>query len=353
MLYKRSLRRHVIPGHRTYLSLDRHRHCLDPGQRPLRRPEALKAEHRPGQALDPAVVLLDPVIEPAPPPMPGEAPQLAFLLHLAQRAGIALEAVGDDLARVAGVLAAEGTLEEALRRLLVPLGAEQKVDRLAGAVDGPVQVAPLPADPDVRLIDVPRPAAGAQVAAHPLLQLRGEALDPAVHGRVIHCDAAIGEHSLQIAIADRELQVPAHRPQDHLGREAKAAECSGGVGHERYSRRDVGGSTAPTWARCPAQCNRSRCRTSRQVSAITPTAGGQSYAHGFRCRGRHLQNLRFIHESDTTTYKRQTMPYLGKLRTAIQAVKDTVFQAHPTIGNELRIAIAVHALMGIVHFKEE
>ena len=73
----------------------------------------------------------------------------------------------------------------------------------------------------------------------------------------------------------------------------------------------------------------------------------------FRCRGRHLQNLRFIHESDTTTYKRQTMPYLGKLRTAIQAVKDTVFQAHPTIGNELRIAIAVHALMGIVHFKEE
>src|SRR3954466_3659532 len=33
--------------------------------------------------------------------------------------------------------------------LLVPLGTEQKVDRLAGAVDRPVQVAPLPADPDV------------------------------------------------------------------------------------------------------------------------------------------------------------------------------------------------------------
>jgi hypothetical protein len=49
---------------------------------------------------------------------------------------------------------------------------------------------------------------------------------------VIHHHAAIGEHSLEIAIADRELQVPAHRPQDYLGREAKAAERPGGVGHD-------------------------------------------------------------------------------------------------------------------------
>src|SRR3712207_7941511 len=38
---------------------------------------------------------------------------------------------------------------------------------------------------DVGLVDVPRPAAGAQVAAQPLLELRREALDPAVHGRVV------------------------------------------------------------------------------------------------------------------------------------------------------------------------
>src|SRR5690349_3188734 len=110
------------------------------------------------------------------------------------------------------MLPAKCTLEEALGHLLVPLGSEQEVDRLAGAVNGPVQVAPLPADPDVCLIDVPWPAAGAQVAAHPLLQLRSEALDPAVHGRVIHRDAPVGEHSLEIAIADRELQVPANGP---------------------------------------------------------------------------------------------------------------------------------------------
>src|SRR3954454_22652639 len=96
----------------------------------------------------------------------------ALLLYLAQRAGIAREAVGHDLARVACVLPAEGTLEEALCCLLVPRGTEQEVDRLAGAVNGPVQIAPLPVDPDVSLVDVPRPAARAQVAAHPLLQLR-------------------------------------------------------------------------------------------------------------------------------------------------------------------------------------
>src|SRR3954451_5966366 len=122
LLYKRSLRRHVTPGHRTHLSLGQHRYRLHPGQRPLCRPEALKAEHGPGQALDPAVILLDPIIEPAPTPVPGEAPQLAVALHVPQRTETALEAVGHDLARVAGMLPAESTLEEALGCLLVPLG---------------------------------------------------------------------------------------------------------------------------------------------------------------------------------------------------------------------------------------
>src|SRR4051812_49403882 len=275
LLYKGSLRSYVTPGHRTHLSLGQHRHCFDAGQRPLRRPEALKAEHGPGQALDPAVVLLDPIIEPAPTPVPGEAPQLAFLLHVPQRARVAREAVGHDLARVAGMLPAEGTLEEALCCLLVPLGAEQEVDRLARSIDGPVQVAPFPADPDVSLIDVPWPAARAQVAAHPLLELRGEALDPAVHGRVIHRDAPVGEHGLEVAVADRELQVPAHRSQDHLGREAKAAERSGG-GHGRCSRRGDDGSTllpghaAPLNATDPSAYNgvyTSSGRTQRTVTS--------------------------------------------------------------------------------------
>ena len=50
--------------------------------------------------------------------------------------------------------------------------------------------------------------------------------------------AAGGEHALEVAVADRELQVPPDRPENDLGREAEAAEGPG-VGHEQRSR--IGG----------------------------------------------------------------------------------------------------------------
>src|SRR4051812_25815878 len=230
-VYKVPLRRHVVPGHGTHLSLGQHRHRLHPDQGAPSRPEALKAEHRPGQALNAAVILLDLVVEPAPAAVAGEAPELTTPLHLAQRAGIALEAVGHDLPWVAGVLATKRLAEETFGGLLVALGAEQEVDGLPGAVDGAIEVAPLPVHSHVRLIGVPRSVAGPEMEAYALLELRCEALDPAVHGRVVDLDAAVGEHALEVAVADRELQIPAHRPEDNLGREAEAAERPG-VGHE-------------------------------------------------------------------------------------------------------------------------
>src|SRR3954454_18798335 len=204
-MHEGSLRWHVVHGHGTHLSLGQHRHRLHPGQGAPSRPEALKAEHRPCLAFDAAVILLDPVVEPAPAAVAGEAPELTIPLHLAQRAGVVLEAVGHDLPRVVGVLPAERTLEEALGCSLVALGAEQEVDRLPRAADGPVQVAPLAADPDISFVDVPWPAARPQVPAQPLLELRGEALDPAVHGRVVDLNPAVGEHALEVAVADGEL----------------------------------------------------------------------------------------------------------------------------------------------------
>jgi hypothetical protein len=179
--------------------------------------------------------LVENIRQPPPAAVSREAPQLALPLHPAERAGVALEPVGHHGARVTGVPPAKRLAEEALGRPLVALGAQQEVDRLAGAVDRPVEVAPLPVDPHVSLVDVPRPAAGPQVPPQPLLELRREALDPAVEADVVDLDAAVGEHPLQVAVADRELQVPAHRPKDDLGREAKAAEGPG-VGHARCSR---------------------------------------------------------------------------------------------------------------------
>src|SRR5215212_5725524 len=99
------------------------------------------------------------------------APRLAVPLHVTDRAGVALEPAGHDLPRVAGVSPAQGLAEEALGRLPVPLGAEQEVDGPAGAVDGAVEVAPLPAHAHVGLVDVPRPAARPEMPAHALLEL--------------------------------------------------------------------------------------------------------------------------------------------------------------------------------------
>jgi hypothetical protein len=56
------LRRHVVRWYGTHLPLGQHRHGLDTGQGPPCGPEALKAEHRPDQALHAAVVLLDGLI---------------------------------------------------------------------------------------------------------------------------------------------------------------------------------------------------------------------------------------------------------------------------------------------------
>src|SRR5215217_3420369 len=58
-VYKGPLRRHVMPGHGTHLSLGQHRHRLHPGQGPSSRPEALEPEHRPCLAFDAAMILLD------------------------------------------------------------------------------------------------------------------------------------------------------------------------------------------------------------------------------------------------------------------------------------------------------
>src|SRR5215204_7117068 len=184
---------------------------------------------------------------------------------------VALEPVGHEGARVAIARPAERLAEEALGRLLVALGAEQEVDRLAGAVDRPVQVAPLTADPDVGFVDVPRPAAGPEMSAYALLELRCKALDPAVHGRVVRPDAAVGEHQLQVAVADRELQVPAHRPEDDLGREAEAAERPG-VGHEECSRKGWWREhrSYPLTPSRSTQRNPSRARPARRCRSSTP-----------------------------------------------------------------------------------
>ena len=107
--------------------------------------------------------------------------------------------------------------EEPFRRLSVALGRQQEVDRLAAAVDSAIQVGPAALDLHVCLVHPPGAVAHAQVGADPLLQFGRIGLDPPADGAVVHLNASIQQHEREITVADREHQIPPHRPQDHLG----------------------------------------------------------------------------------------------------------------------------------------
>jgi hypothetical protein len=55
-------------------------------------------------------------------------------------------------------------------------------------------------------------------------QQRAESLHLAVHGDVIHVDAALSEQLLDVAIGQPEPQIPAHRQHDHLRWKPEASE---------------------------------------------------------------------------------------------------------------------------------
>ena len=101
--------------------------------------KCLESQHGAHDALDGPVVLLDEVVE------------VLELTHLDVRAGIGLNALdgrrvgaalvdGDFLGHAVQI---DGARQKAPRRSTVSRGTEQKVDRVAVSVDGPVQVLPL------------------------------------------------------------------------------------------------------------------------------------------------------------------------------------------------------------------
>ena len=102
--------------------------------------------------------------------------------------------------------------EESFRRLSVALGRQQKVDRLATAVDRSIQIDPPALDLHVGLIHPPGAVAHAQVGADPLLKFGRISLDPSEDGGVIHLHATVQQHELEIAVTDGEHQIPSGPP---------------------------------------------------------------------------------------------------------------------------------------------
>jgi hypothetical protein len=98
-----------------------------------------------------------------------------------------------------------------------------------------VQVHPAAFDLQIGLVDPPRAGGRAQMRPHPLLQLRRVGLDPAVDGCMVDRHASVPQHEFQVTVRDRELQVPAHRPQDHFRRELPALERTLPPCHSQYA----------------------------------------------------------------------------------------------------------------------
>jgi hypothetical protein len=107
--------------------------------------------------------------------------------------------------------------EEAFGCPRVSFCAEHEVNRLAGGIDGAVEVIPLPFDFDVGLIDAVGVIGRSEVRAASFLQFRRIRLYPAVDRRVIDLQAALIHHFFEISIAQTVTQIPADAEENDLG----------------------------------------------------------------------------------------------------------------------------------------
>src|SRR3954454_4781221 len=104
------------------------------------------------------------------------------------------------------------------------LAVSRKSTGFSVLIDGPVQVAPLPPDLDVRFIDPDRATMGFAEGPQPALDQGRVGQHPAVQGGVVDLQAALQEQLFDVAIAERVAQVPRDGLQDQRGLEVPALE---------------------------------------------------------------------------------------------------------------------------------
>src|SRR3954466_13169343 len=158
-----SLSPHIAPTNVPNLPLSDHRHPLVASQRSSCGWQTAKAQPRPDQTFDAPMVLLNDVVEVLDLAQPREAPQLTLALHRRDRGRIGRILVDRDRAWVHRVRLAQRLAEAPLGSRGIPLGGEQKGNRLAPAVDGAIQMVPAPLHLNVCLIAPPRAVAPVQV----------------------------------------------------------------------------------------------------------------------------------------------------------------------------------------------
>jgi len=147
------------------------------------------------------------------------------------------------------------------------------VDHLTMLVDRPVHVGPDPTDLDVGLVD--EPAVPGQVPTRPgrLDHQRREPLHPPIERHVVDLDATLGEKLFKVTVGQPVPQVPAHRQQDHLGRETEASEPRRHR-HRRPDGRRVRFIEPPSSSVCDPSTQQSPRVQSIETVCIKSAAGG-------------------------------------------------------------------------------
>jgi hypothetical protein len=106
--------------------------------------------------------------------------------------------------------------EEALSRLSISCGAEQKFQRVSPRIYGAIEVHPHLLHFHIRFINAPRVARSFEVRAASSFQFRCVLLNPAVDRRMIDVQATLPHHFLEVSITQRIAQIPPYAQENDV-----------------------------------------------------------------------------------------------------------------------------------------
>jgi len=109
-------------------------------------------------------------------------------------------------------------------RFSVPFTLHHQVQDLALIVNGPPEIHSFAANPADHLIEAPARRRRRPATLQAARNLGAELDRPAADRLVADLDPALGQHLLNVAKAERELEIQLHRMQDDVGRKPMALE---------------------------------------------------------------------------------------------------------------------------------
>ena len=106
--------------------------------------------------------------------------------------------------------------EEALSRLSISCGAEQKFQRVSPRIYGAIEVHPHLFHFHIHFIDAPRVVRSFEVRAASPFQFRCVLLNPAVDRCMIDVQATLPHQFLEVSITQRIAQIPPYAQQNDV-----------------------------------------------------------------------------------------------------------------------------------------